>query len=163
MSSIVQSGISQIPLETADGKALPFSEIQSKVLLFVNTASECGYTKQYKGLEELYEKYKDKGLVVVGVPCNQFGSQEPGTEKEIQKFCEVKFGVKFPILKKTEVKGAKQHPLYKFLISNSANKDDIAWNFEKFLVGKDGRVVNRYKSGVEPKDLTGPIEKALAD
>ncbi len=160
---MTNNDISQIPLETIAGKALPFSEMKSKVLLFVNTASECGYTKQYKGLEALYEKYKDQGLVVIGVPCNQFGDQEPGTEKEIKAFCEMKFGVQFPMLMKADVKGAKQHPLYKFLIDHSTDKDEIKWNFEKFLVGKDGKVLHRYKSGVEPAELMVPIEKALAN
>ena len=160
-----QTNLYEIPLQSIDGKTLAPTEMKSKVLLFVNTASQCGYTPQYKGLEALFEKYKDKGLVVIGVPCNQFGSQEPGGEKEIKTFCEMKFGVKFPLLKKGDVKGPNQLALYKFLLANSSVHDDVAWNFEKFLVGKDGKVINRYKSAVEPQDagLTSAIEKALAN
>ncbi len=160
----MQSKIYEIPLNSIDGKVFSAEQMKKKVVLFVNTASACGYTPQYKGLEALFEKYKDKGLLVVGVPCNQFGAQEPGTEAEIQNFCEMKFNVKFPLLKKADVKGANQVPLFKFLIENSPKKEEIAWNFEKFLVGRDGEVLERFKSKVEPQDsvLVGAIEKALA-
>ena len=161
----INTNLYEIPLQTIDGKTFAPAELKSKVLLFVNTASECGYTPQYKGLESLFEKYKDKGLLVIGVPCNQFGSQEPGSEKEIKTFCEMKFGVKFPLLKKGDVKGPNKLALYQFLQSNSTNHDDVAWNFEKFLVGRNGKVINRYKSAIEPQDasLTDAIEKALAN
>lgn len=159
------TNIYEIPLQTIDGKTMKPDEIKTKVLLFVNTASACGFTPQYKGLELLFEKYRTKGLIVVGVPCNQFGGQEPGVEKEIKSFCEMKFGVKFPLLKKGDVKGPNQLPLYKFLIDNSSKKEEIAWNFEKFLVGRDGKVLSRYKSKIEPQDtnLISDIEKALAN
>jgi len=158
-----QTDLYQIPLQSIDGRMLSKEELKSKVVLFVNTASECGYTPQLKGLEALYEKYKAKNFVVIGVPCNQFGGQEPGAEKEIKEFCETHYGVRFPLLKKADVKGASRHPLYKFLIENSSNNDDIAWNFEKFLVGQDGQVIARFKSSVKPEDagLTALIEKAL--
>ncbi len=150
-----------IPLESINQKAFSIKDQNAKLFLFVNTASECGYTPQYKGLVELYDKYKSDGLLVIGIPCNQFGAQEPGAEKEIQNFCEMNFGVQFPLLKKADVKGPKQHPLYKFLIENAATHEEIAWNFEKFLVNKDAQVIGRYKSDVRPEDLSTAIEAAL--
>jgi glutathione peroxidase len=153
----------KIQVESIEGKSYLLSDYKGKVVLVVNTASACGYTVQYKGLEELYEKYKDKGLVVLGMPCNQFGKQEPGTEKEIKKFCELRFGVKFPLLKKADVNGKDRHPLYRFLLSMSTDKNDIHWNFEKFLVSKEGTVLNRFHSSIKPEDkeLISEIEKAL--
>ncbi|MFO1062852.1 MAG: glutathione peroxidase [Pirellulales bacterium] len=163
---------------SGDGKALSFSmkelsgkpvdlkKYQGKVVLFVNVASFCGYTKQYSGLEALFEKYKDKGLVVIGVPCNQFGSQEPGSATEIAEFCQKNYGVTFDMLEKVDVNGDKACDLYKYLTNvetNRKGKGKVSWNFEKFLVDRTGQVVGRYGSGVEPdsKELTEAVEKAL--
>ncbi len=155
--------IYDIDISTIEGKSIKFLEFKNKAVLVVNTASKCGYTPQYKGLEALSKKYKDQGLVVLGMPCNQFGLQEPAAENEIKEFCQVRYGVTFPLLKKADVKGESQHPLYKFLLQNSADKKDVAWNFEKFLVNRKGEVVARFGSKVEPESetLTAEIEKAL--
>jgi len=138
------------------------------VLLIVNVASECGYTKQYKGLQKLHEKYADKGLRVLGFPCNQFGNQEPGDEEEIKEFCESNYGVEFDMFSKIKVNGEDAHPLYKYLTSDDLPvepKGEIKWNFEKFLVGRDGEVLTRFRSAVKPgsEQMTKAIEKALAE
>jgi glutathione peroxidase len=153
----------EMQVESIEDKSYSLSEYRGKVVLVVNTASECGFTPQYKGLEAIYEKYKAKGLVVLGVPCNQFGGQEPGTESDIKKFCELRYGVRFPLLKKEDVKGPHQSPLFNFLVSHSPDPGEVKWNFEKFLVGKDGKVMQRFGSKVEPEDklLISAIEKAL--
>ncbi len=149
-----------------EGKPATLSPFKGKVALIVNTASKCGYTGQYKDLQELYAKYKDKGFVVLGFPSNDFGGQEPGSNKEIKTFCETNFNVKFPLFDKGAVKGAQKQPLYKFLTEEAgdAYKGEVGWNFEKFLVDKRGHVVGRYKSGVKPSDLelTKIIESSLA-
>lgn len=149
-----------------EGKPAKLADYKGKVALIVNTASKCGYTGQYRDLQELYSKYKDKGFVVLGFPSNDFGGQEPGTNKEIKTFCETNFNVKFPLFDKGPVKGAKKQPLYKYLTEESgeAFKGEIGWNFEKFIVDKNGRVVARYKSGVKPSDsnLTRVLETTLA-
>lgn len=157
------SNFYEIPVTSIDGKVTTMKDYAGKTLLIVNTASKCGYTPQYDGLEALYEKYKDKGLVVVGMPCNQFGGQEPGTEEEIKKFCTLKYNIKFPMLKKSDVNGPNRHPLYQFLLSNSADKKDIQWNFEKFLVDKHGKVVARFNSKAKPEseELVNLVEKNL--
>jgi len=147
-----------------NGKEVSLSDYKGKVLLIVNVASKCGYTKQYKGLQELYTKYKDKGFEVLGFPCNDFGNQEPGSNKEIQEFCEMNFGVTFPMFDKIKVLGENKAPLYEKLTDNSVTgKEDIKWNFEKFLIDKNGNIVKRYKSGVEPlsKELVEDLEKEL--
>jgi glutathione peroxidase len=144
------ASIYEIPLKTIDGKDTTLKEYKGKTLLIVNTASECGYTSQYKGLQQTYLKYKDKGLVVLGFPSNDFGGQEPGSNKEIKKFCELKFKTTFPMFEKNPVKGSNKQPLYQFLISNSKEKGEIGWNFEKFLVDRTGRIAGRFKSSVEP-------------
>lgn len=149
-----------------DGKEVDLSKYKGKVVLIVNVASQCGYTKQYSGLQELYEKYGKDGLVVIGVPANEFGQQEPGSNEEIAKFCTSKYNVTFPILGKVVVKGEGITPLYKFLTSKETNPDfsgDIGWNFEKFLIDRDGKVVGRFKSGVEPMSdkLVDAIKKEL--
>lgn len=136
-----------------------------KMVLIVNVASRCGYTPQYKGLEELHEKYAEKGLAVLGFPCNQFGSQEPGTDEEIQKFCTSNYSVKFDLFDKIDVNGDKASPLYKYLTGKDApitDKGEVKWNFEKFLVGKDGQVIARYRSKVTPEQIRKDIEVALA-
>lgn len=136
---------------------------KGKVLLLVNVASKCGYTKQYSGLESLYTKYKDKGLVVLGFPCNDFGGQEPGTDAEIRSFCSSRYSVSFPLYGKVRITADKS-PLYKYLTEDSAFPGKVSWNFEKFLVGRDGKLIARYKSKVTPEseELVGAIEKALA-
>jgi glutathione peroxidase len=146
------------------GKPVELSQYQGKVVLIVNVASECGYTKQYKGLQALHDKYAKQGLVVLGVPCNQFGEQEPGTAADIAKFCEANYKVKFDMLDKVEVNGAGACPLYKHLTGKDAKfAGPIKWNFEKFLIAKDGTVVGRFGSAVEPESekLAGAIEGEL--
>ncbi len=156
-------GFHDIAVESIEGKGYTLADYRGKAVLVVNTASECGYTPQYKGLQALHDRYASQGLVVLGMPCNQFGGQEPGAETEIKNFCERRYGVKFPMLKKGDVSGAKQHALYKFLLGGSAEKGDVKWNFEKFLVDGQGRVVGRFSSRVEPEspELTKAIEAAL--
>jgi glutathione peroxidase len=144
----------QFKTKTLEGKDADLSKYQGKVLLIVNTASRCGYTPQYKGLEALHEKYSKEGLVVLGFPCNQFLRQEPGTPQQIREFCTDKYNVKFDLFEKIDVKGKNQTPLYKWLTSTDgtpSDPGDVKWNFEKFLVGKDGKVVARYRSGVKPE------------
>ncbi|HEY8503164.1 MAG TPA: glutathione peroxidase [Gemmataceae bacterium] len=149
-----------------DGKEMDLSQYKGKVVLLVNVASRCGYTPQYEGLQALYQKYKDKGLVVIGVPSNDFGKQEPGTNEQIAEFCKANYGVTFPMLAKVKVKGEGKAPLYQYLTSKETNPDhagEIGWNFEKFLIGRDGKVAGRYKSKVEPtsEELVGAIEREL--
>lgn len=146
-----------------NGKAVPLSQYKGKVTLVANTASKCGYTPQYKQLQALYEKYKDRGLVVLGFPSNDFLYQEPGNDTEIKKFCEINYGVTFPLFAKDHVKGDQTQPVFKFLKSSEAGGKDgeIGWNFTKFLVGKDGRVAARFPSKVKP-DAPEVIEKLEA-
>ncbi len=147
-----------------NGKEIELNKYKGKVLLIVNVASKCGYTRQYKGLQELYQKYNNKGFEILGFPCNDFGNQEPGTNEEIKDFCTTNFGVTFPMFDKVKVLGDNKAPLYALLTNNEVTgKDDIKWNFEKFLIDKNGNVVKRYRSGVEPlsKELTEDIEKEL--
>ena len=147
-----------------DGANIEAKQCEGKALLFVNVASKCGYTPQYDGLQALYETYKDQGLEIVGVPCNQFGGQEPGSAKEIQTFCKVNYGVKFTLLEKQDVNGKNRSDLYKTLVSSDKGKGkSIRWNFEKFLVDKDGNVVGRFGSGVKPdsEELKAAIEGVL--
>jgi glutathione peroxidase len=153
-------------MKTLDGQDVELSKYQGKVLLIVNVASQCGYTPQYKGLEALHEKYAKEGLVVLGVPANEFGKQEPGTNDEIAKFCKSKYDVKFDMLAKVVVKGKDQVPLYKHLTSKDSNPKfggDIKWNFTKFLIAKNGDIVARYEPAVDPesKDVTKAIEAEL--
>lgn len=150
--------------ETIDGQPAPLSDYQGKVVLIVNTASKCGFTRQYAGLEELYRKYRDRGLVVLGFPCNQFGAQEPGDEEEIKSFCSLTYEVDFPMMRKIDVNGPSEHPLYAFLKKQKKGvlgTEGIKWNFTKFLVGRDGKVVDRFAPTVEPKALEGAIEALL--
>jgi len=160
------SSVLDFNLKSIDGKPAPLSQYQGKVVLLVNVASRCGYTPQYEGLERVYEKYKDKGFVILGFPANNFGGQEPGTDEEIKTFCSSKYSVTFPMYSKISVKGEDIHPLYKFLTDKSTNPTtggDIKWNFTKFLVGKDGKIITRFESAVTPEspEVTGAIEKAL--
>ena len=147
-----------------NGKKISLKSYEGKVLLVVNTASNCGFTPQYKGLEALYKKYKDRGLVVLGFPCDQFAHQEPGSDTEIASFCEVNFGVTFPLMSKVDVNGANVHPVFAYLKKRASGilGRTIKWNFTKFLVGRDGRSVKRFASATEPDKLEKDIEAALA-
>ena len=148
-----------------NGQNVPLSQYQGKVLLIVNTASACGFTPQFGGLEELHRQYADKGLVVLGFPCNQFGSQDPGSNDEIASFCQLNYGVSFPMMAKIDVNGADASPRYKWLTAEAPGllgSKAIKWNFTKFLVGKDGQVIRRYAPQDAPKKLAGDIEAALA-
>ena len=150
--------------ETLDGKAAPLSAYQGKVVLIVNTASKCGFTGQYEGLERLYTRYRDRGLVVVGFPCNQFGAQEPGGAAEIASFCSTTYQVDFPMMGKIDVNGPGAHPLYAYL--KKARKgllgtEAVKWNFTKFLVNRQGEAVERFAPNLEPKALDSAIEALL--
>ena len=165
-SVLAGSGVYSFTLNSIDGKPAPLADYKGKVVLLVNVASQCGYTPQYSALEAIYEKYKDQGFVILGFPANNFGAQEPGTNEEIKTFCSSKYMVTFPMYAKISVKGADIHPLYQFLTDKTANPTtagDIKWNFTKFLVGKDGKVIARFESAVTPEsaEVTGAIEKAL--
>lgn len=162
-SAHAASGFYALQAQDIDGKNVPLSQYAGKVAVVVNTASKCGYTPQYKDLEALYEKYKAKGLVVLGFPSNDFGAQEPGSNAEIKKFCDLTYKVKFPLFAKNPVKGAEKQPIYKYLTDATDQKGEVAWNFEKFLVDKNGTVVGRYKSAVTPlnSDLEKNVEKLL--
>jgi glutathione peroxidase len=152
-------------LSSLEGKPLSLSDYRGKVVLLVNVASKCGYTSQYKGLQALQEKYASKGFTVLGVPCNDFGAQEPGSSEEIRKFCTENYNVTFPLTEKVHVKGPEQHPLFARLTGKDAEfPGDIKWNFGKFVVGRDGKVVKRFDSGAKPEssEVTSAIEAALA-
>ncbi len=148
-------------LTALSGDTIETADWSGKVVLYVNVASKCGFTSQYDGLQKLWTTYKERGLVIVGVPCNQFGSQEPGQSAEIQSFCRINYGVDFPLLEKQNVNGGKRSDLYKFLLKGRSTP--VMWNFEKFLVGRDGAVIDRYRSTTAPDDkgLVAAIEKAL--
>ncbi|MEB0043459.1 MULTISPECIES: glutathione peroxidase [unclassified Pseudomonas] len=151
-------------LKALDGQDLPLKPLKGKVVLVVNVASKCGLTPQYAALEKLYQEYRDQGFSVLGLPCNQFAGQEPGTEEEIQSFCDVNYNVTFPLGSKLEVNGDHRHSLYRLLAGEGAEfPGDITWNFEKFLVGKDGRVLARFSPRTPPDDpaVIHAIEKAL--
>ena len=157
--------IYEIAVKEIGGKDTTLGAYKGKVLLIVNVASKCGFTPQYKGLEAIQEKYQDKGLVVLGFPCNQFGGQEPGTDEEIKQFCTTKYNVTFPLFDKIEVNGPKRHALYVSLAgTGSPFPGDIKWNFSKFLIGRDGKIIKRYESRTTPDsaEVTGAIEAALA-
>jgi glutathione peroxidase len=150
--------------KTLQGKDVPLADYRGKPLLIVNTASRCGFTPQYEGLEKLYKEHQDKGLVVLGFPCNQFGAQEPGSEDEIGAFCQVNYGVTFPMFSKIEVNGAHAHPLFAFLKAEKPGvlgTQNIKWNFTKFLVDRGGHVVGRFAPATKPKDIEKAIAKVL--
>ncbi len=171
--------------QTSKGKEVDFAQFEGKVLLIVNTASKCGFTPQFAGLEELNQKYKDQGLVIIGFPCNQFKEQDPGSDSQIEEFCQLNYGVTFKIMKKIDVNGAAADPIFQYLktqapteeyhglkakaaktlfktISTSVEKDsDIQWNFTKFLISKDGATIKRYAPTTEPKDFEKDIEAML--
>jgi len=157
--NIYESGLKA---ENMNGENVDFSQYKGKVLLVVNTASKCGYTKQFAGLEEVYKKYKDKDFLILGFPCNQFAGQDPGTDEEILSFCQVNYGVSFPMFKKLKVNGPERHELYKYLLANNpVSSNRIKWNFEKFLIDRDGNIVNRYISKDTPESIAPAIEKLL--
>ena len=150
--------------ETLDGQPAPLREYQGKVVLIVNTASKCGFTGQYAGLEALYRKYRDRGLVVLGFPCNQFGKQEPGDAAEIASFCSLTYDVDFPMMRKIDVNGPTAHPLYAYLKKEKKGvlgTEAIKWNFTKFLVDRTGQVTGRFPPTAEPQTLEGAIEALL--
>lgn len=179
--------IFNIAIRTIQGETVSLESYKGKVLLIVNTASKCGYTPQYEALQGLYEKYKEKGLVVLGFPCNQFGGQEPGTNEEVDAFCKVNYGVSFPLFEKVEVKGDGKHPLFAFLTEEAPfegfdqndpggrrfqamfeehmpeqlQNNEIKWNFTKFLVSRDGNSVGRYEPIVSPSNMEADIEALL--
>jgi glutathione peroxidase len=158
------AGIYDFKVNDIHGKSVKLDAYKGKVLLVVNTASQCGFTPQYKGLEALYEKYRSRGLEILGFPCNQFGGQEPGSEEEIETFCEVNYGVTFPLFAKVDVNGADASPLYRHLKKAKPGllgSEAIKWNFTKFLVDREGNVVERYAPNAEPASLAGDVEKLL--
>ncbi len=147
------------------GEVSPIADYKGQVLLIVNTASKCGFTPQFTGLEAIYEKYKDQGFAVLGFPCNQFLNQDPGNEAEISSFCSLNYGVSFPMFAKIDVNGPGAHPLFQHLAAEAPGllgSQKIKWNFTKFLVSRDGRVLDRYAPTTKPEDLVKDIEKALA-
>src|ERR1035437_4550793 len=155
----------QFKAKPLEEKRISMKEYKGKVVLIVNTASKCGFTPQYEGLEALYKKFKDKGLVILGFPCNQFGGQEPGDAAEISSFCSLKYGVSFPMFSKIEVIGDNAHPLYKFLKTQLPGTlgNEIKWNFTKFLLDRNGKPIQRYASTTKPDNITEDIEKLLAE
>lgn len=161
----MSSTVYDFSANSIEGQPVEMSTYRDKVLLIVNTASQCGFTPQYKGLQELQDKYASRGFNVLGFPCNQFGQQEPGSATDIQSFCETRFGVSFPLFEKIDVNGANAHPLFKYLEKAAPGifgSENIKWNFTKFLVDGNGNVVKRYGSNAEPKDIAKDIEKLLS-
>lgn len=159
------TNIYQFEAELLNGETKAFADYRGKVLLIVNTASKCGFTPQFSGLEKLYQQYKDQGLEVLGFPCNQFGGQDPGSNEQIGEFCQKNYGVTFPMFAKIDVKGPEAHVLFRFLTREAKGilgSQSIKWNFTKFLVGKNGEVLNRYAPATKPEALKEDIEKALA-
>jgi len=157
------SSILDFTMKSIDGKDVPLSTYKGKVLLIVNVASRCGFTPQYAGLEALYRAYKEKGFVILGFPANNFLWQEPGSDAEIKKFCTETYDVTFDLFSKISVRGDDQDPLYKFIVSDPKFGGSVKWNFQKYLIDRNGVIVGKYASGVEPQseDLTGAIEQAL--
>ena len=159
------TNIYQFEAELLESENKSFSDYEGKVLLIVNTASKCGFTPQFAGLEKVYEKYKDQGLEVLGFPCNQFGGQDPGTNEQIGTYCQRNYGVSFPMFAKVNVKGPEAHVIFRYLTNNSKGilGSGIKWNFTKFLINKKGEVINRYAPTTKPEDIEQDIEKALAE
>jgi len=160
------SSVYEFTMNSIEGQPLPLAKFEGKVMLIVNVASKCGFTPQYEGLEAVYEKYKEQGFVIVGFPANDFMAQEPGTNEEIKTFCSTRYNVKFPLYSKISVKGEDKAPLYRFLTDTSANPKtggEIKWNFTKFLVDRNGKVIARFESPLKPEspEVTAAIEKAL--
>ena len=162
----INEDIYDITVTNMAGAEIKLEDYKGKTILIVNTASKCGYTKQFDGLQDLYEAYKDKGFVILGFPSNNFLRQDPGTNEEIQQFCRLNYGVSFPMFEKISVKGKYMHPLYVFLTSEATNPDysgKVTWNFNKFLISKDGQIIDRFKSGDKPMDskITNAVVKAF--
>ena len=160
------SSVYDFTMKDIDGNDVKLDAFRGRLIMIVNTASKCGYTPQYEGLEAIYKKYKDRGFVILGFPANNFMGQEPGTEKEIKEFCTLKYNVTFPMFSKISVTGRDQHPLYGFLTNKATNPEfggEISWNFNKFLIGKDGKVVGRFATAVNPEDasVVAAIENQL--
>ena len=165
-AAVAASSVHDFTMKSIDGKPLPLAQFKGRVLLVVNVASQCGFTYQYEGLEKLYETYKSQGFVIAGFPANNFGAQEPGSNAEIGAFCKSKFGVTFPMFSKISVAGKDKAPLYQFLTDKNANPKtggEIPWNFTKYLVDRDGKVLARFDAPVEPmsKELVSALEAAL--
>jgi glutathione peroxidase len=165
-TAFAASSVHEFTMKAIDGKTVTLSQFKGQVVLMVNVASQCGYTPQYEGLEKLYETYKSQGFVIAGFPANNFGEQEPGTDAEIQTFCKSKYSVTFPMFSKISVAGADKAPLYKFLTDKGANPKtggEIQWNFTKFLLDRDGKVMRRFEPDVEPlsRDIESAVEAAL--
>jgi glutathione peroxidase len=158
-----QSKLYSFVMKTIDGNDKPLSDYAGKVLMIVNVASKCGHTPQYKGLEEIYEKYKDRGFMILGFPANDFLWQEPGTDEEIKKFCSLNYGVTFDMFSKISVKGKDQHPLYQYLTKESPVPGEVKWNFQKYLIDRKGNVVEKFSPGTEPgeKEILEKIEQLL--
>lgn len=164
MTTQTSPSIYDFSATSLEGKSVDLSSYKDKVLLIVNTASQCGFTPQYQGLQALHEKYASLGLEVLGFPCNQFGQQEPGNATEIQSFCETRYGVSFPLFEKIDVNGPQAHPLFQYLTKTAPGilgTEAIKWNFTKFLVDRQGKVIKRYPSLTKPEDLTKEIEALL--
>lgn len=158
------TGIYEYDFNLANGEAQSLADFEGKVLLIVNTASKCGFTPQFEGLEKLHEHYSDKGLVIIGFPCNQFGHQDPGSTDEIIEFCQLNYGVTFPMAEKIEVNGSRTHPLYKFLKSEATGllgSKNIKWNFTKFLVDTEGNVVERFAPSTTPEKIAASVDALL--
>lgn len=161
---MAQASLFDIPVRRIDGREETLGEYRGKVLLIVNTASKCGFTPQFEGLQGLFDRYRDQGLEVLGFPCNQFMNQDPGSEDEISSFCSLNYGVNFPMFSKIEVNGPNTHPLYQLLKGQKKGmlgSEAIKWNFTKFLVGRDGKVIRRYPPTAKPESIADDIEKAL--
>jgi glutathione peroxidase len=164
MTAQISQSIYDLSAIAINGEPISFSNYKDKVILIVNTASQCGFTPQYKGLEELYQKYSSQGLVILGFPCNQFGQQEPGDSQQIKDFCETRFKVTFPLFEKIDVNGENAHPLYQFLSKSAPGifgTEGIKWNFTKFLVDRQGNVIKRFPSTTKPEDLDKEIRDLL--
>ncbi|MEW6196510.1 MAG: glutathione peroxidase [Bacteroidota bacterium] len=158
------NNIKDISVKDIEGKEIKLSNYKGKVLLIVNVASKCGYTPQYEGLQNIYKKYKDKGFEILAFPCNDFGGQEPGTNEEIKDFCSTNYNVTFKLFDKIKVIGKDKSALYELLINNTDDRGDVKWNFEKFLVDKEGNIVSRFRSKVKPEgeEITKAIEELLS-
>ena len=160
------SGLYGFTAADIDSDAFSFAQLEGKVVLIVNTASKCGFTPQYEGLQKLYEKYRDKGLIVLGFPSNDFLFQEPGSNAEIKNFCLINYGVDFPMFEKIHVRGSKAHPLYKFLVEGAGDKrykGSIKWNFTKFLFDRKGNIIERFSPATKPEDIEDKIKELLGD
>lgn len=164
MTAQASSSIYDFSANSLEGQPVSLSTFKDKVLLIVNTASQCGFTPQYQGLQSIYNKFETQGFAVLGFPCNQFGQQEPGTATEIQSFCETRFGVTFPLFEKVDVNGSNAHPLFKYLTKSAPGifgTEGIKWNFTKFLVDRSGKVVKRYPSTTKPEEIEKDIQALL--